>query len=206
MSPGAQAGSPSGCRVRGGLYAALVTPFAGDESLDPGAFRAVCEYVVGCGVDGIVVAGTTGEAHALSAEEREALWKLAVGQARGRVPVVAGAGATTAREARRLIKLAADCGCDAAMVLTPWFERASPAAVESYYAELAETSPLPMLLYHIPSRTGLDWPPEAVGAVARRLFPGKVIGIKDAMQSPARVAAIRKAVPPGFLIFSGKRQ
>ena len=191
------------CRIHGGLYAALVTPFAADESLDLGAFRAIVEYGVGCGVDGIVVAGTTGEAHALTPAERTALWRLAMAQARGRVPVVAGTGATTTREARQLLALAADAGCDAALVLTPWFEKASTEAVEAHYTELAEKSPLPIILYHIASRTHFDWPVESVARVAARLFPGKVIGIKDVTTDPQRTAALRALVPPGFLIFSG---
>ncbi len=189
-------------KITGGLYVALVTPFDADERLDLGAFRAVLEYAVGCGVEGIVVAGTTGENHALSTEEKAELWRAAVRGARGRVPVIAGTGATTTREALELLALAADSGCDAALALTPWFEKPTPQGIAGYYAELAEHAAIPLLLYHNPSRTGLDWPTEHIAEVARQLA-GKAIGVKDSVHDPARVAAIRASAPEGFRIFSG---
>src|SRR6185295_9987841 len=87
--------------LTGGLFPACITTFAADESLDTGALRAVLEYQLAAGVDGIVVAGTTGEAHSLSFDERRELFRTAVRTAGGRVPVVGGAGATTSREALR---------------------------------------------------------------------------------------------------------
>jgi 4-hydroxy-tetrahydrodipicolinate synthase len=192
----------AGQRLSGGLYAAVITPFDEREEVDLGAFRAVVEYVVSEGIEGLVVAGTVGEAHALTAEERAGLWRTAVEQARGRVPVVAGTGATTTRAARRLLTLAADCGCDAAMVLTPWFEPVTAEVIEHYFVEVAEGAPLPILLYHNPSRTHVDWPPEAVAAVARRLA-GAVVGYKDSAHDPARVAAVRALVPKEFVIYAG---
>ncbi len=190
------------CKLTGGLCVALVTPFDADENLDLGAFRAVLEYAVGCGVDGVVAAGTTGEGHALSADERGDLWRAAVRGARGRVPVIAGTGATTTREALGLLALAAEAGCDAALALTPWFEKPTPQGIKSYYAELAEHASVPLLLYHNPSRTGLAWPAEHIAEVARQLA-GPVIGVKDSAHDPARAAAIRAAAPEGFLIYSG---
>jgi 4-hydroxy-tetrahydrodipicolinate synthase len=189
-------------RIRGGVYAALVTPFDETDALDLGAFRCIVEYVVGCGIHGIVVAGSTGENHALDDAEKEQLWRAAVAVARGRCPVVAGTGATTTCHALRLQRIAADCGCDAAMALTPWFGRPSTEAVHRYYAALAEQATIPILLYHIPSLTGLDWPPEAVARIARE-FPGRVIGLKDATNTVERVRALRPLLPPEFLLFSG---
>ncbi len=192
----------SDTKITGGVYAALVTPFDREEDLDLGAFRAVLEYVVGCGVNGLVVAGTTGEGHALEADEKRDLWGAAVRGARGRCPVVAGTGATTVREALRLQEIAADCGCSAALALTPWFEKPTGAGLMAYYSALAERARLPLLLYHNPSRTGVDWPAEGVAEVARALGE-RVVGVKDSAQSPERVKVIREGAPPGFLIFSG---
>ena len=189
-------------QLAGGLYVAVVTPFDDDEALDLDAFRAVVSHIVDGGVDGLVVAGTTGEAHALSFDERRKLFETAVAEAGGRVAIVAGAGATTTREARRLVAIAADCGCSAAMVLTPWFEPVTSDALARYFADVAEDAPLPILLYHNPSRTHVDWPAECIGEVARQL-QGVVIGIKDSVGDPDRVAAIRSCAPEGFLIFSG---
>ncbi len=189
-------------KLGGGVYAAIVTPFDSGERPDPGAFRAIVEYVVGCGIGGLVVAGTTGENHALAREEKESLWSAAAKWARGRCPVVAGTGATTVREALVLQKIAADCGCDAALALTPWFEKPSPEAILRYYSDLAEAAEIPLLLYHNPSRTGLDWPAEHVAEVARKL-DGRVVGVKDSAHDPRRVRTIRDGAPEGFMIFSG---
>jgi 4-hydroxy-tetrahydrodipicolinate synthase len=189
-------------KFTGGVYAAIVTPFDADERLDLGAFRAVLEYVVGCGVQGLVVAGTTGEGHALAAGEKGALWSAAAKGARGRCPVVAGTGATTTREALELQRRATDCGCDALLPLTPWFEKPIPDAILAYYSDLAAAAELPMLLYHNPSRTGLDWPAEHIAEVARKLA-GKVVGVKDSGHKPERVRVIRENAPDDFLIFSG---
>lgn len=185
-----------------GFFPAAITTFAADEALDLGAFRAHVEHLIDAGVDGIVAAGTTGEAHALSFDERRAVFEAAVAQAAGRVRIVGGVGATTTREAVRLAGLAADCGCDAALALTPWFEKPAAEALASYYDELAGRARLPLLLYHNPSRTGVDWSPEAIGAIAQKLR-GAVIGIKDSTNDAARAAALRICCPEDFLIFSG---
>ena len=188
--------------LTGGLYVALITPFDGNEDVDLDAFRAITEYVIAGGVDGLVVAGTTGEAHALTFDERQALWRTAVAQSGGRVPVMAGAGATTTREAKRLLALAADCGCDSALVLSPWFETPSTDGLLRHYAEIAAASALPILLYHNPSRTHYDWSPESIAAVGREVG-GPVAGYKDALGDADRVARVRAAAPEGFLIFAG---
>lgn len=185
-----------------GLYTPVISVFDSSGALDVSAFRAQVERLIAAGVDGLVVAGTTGEAHALDLDERSALFQAAVRQAAGRVRVIAGTGATTTRHAERLLALAAASGCDAALVLTPWFEKPSPAVIAEYYRALARKAALPMLLYHNPSRTGADWPAAALAEVASELR-GCVIGVKDSAQDPERVAVIRRGAPDGFLIFSG---
>ena len=191
-----------GQKITGGLLIPTVTPFDAREEVDLGAFRAILEYQIGGGIDGVLITGTTGEGHSLTVDERRALWTTAVAQARGRIPVLAGTGATTTRQAAELLAIAGECGVDAAVILTPWFEMASPAALAEYYARLAEDSPLPILLYHNPPKTHIDWPPEAIGELAHKLA-GKVIGIKDSFNTPARVERIRSLACEGFLIFSG---
>ncbi|MFO7899504.1 MAG: dihydrodipicolinate synthase family protein, partial [Planctomycetota bacterium] len=189
-------------RVTGGLYVACVTPFDADEHLDLNAFRSIAEHLIAGGVDALIAAGTTGEAHALDIDERGALWRTAVSQAAGRVPVIAGTGATTTRAAKRFLELAAHCGCDAALVLTPWFETPGPDGLEAYYAELAESTDLPMIVYQNPGRTGLTLPHDVVARLADR-FPGPIAGFKDAVPDADAAAALRERAPDGFLIFSG---
>ena len=189
-------------RLAGGLYVPCITTFDEREAVDLDAFRSIVRHLVDGGIDGLVVCGTTGEAHALDPLERQALWEAAVKETRGRVPVVAGAGATTTRQARRLIALAAECGCDAALVLTPWFERTGTESLARYFEDLAQHSPLPLLLYHNPSRTQVDLPVEMIHALAQR-HPGQIVGLKDSSNDAVRMRAIRAGVPQGFLIFSG---
>ena len=188
--------------LAGGLLVACVTPFDRDEAVDTDAFRSIAEHLIVHGVDGLLVAGTTGEAHALSCDDRAELWRAAVEHADGRVPIVAGAGATTTREAKRFLALAAECGCDAALVLTPWFESPSAKALEAYYTELADAAEIPLLLYSNPSRTHVDWPAEAIASVAHQLA-GRVIGYKDGACSHEHATALRPLLPDGFLLFSG---
>lgn len=189
-------------RLTGGLYTACVTPFGSDEQVDTGALRSVIDYLFAGGVTGLTLTGTTGEAHALDFDERRRVWATGVKAAAGRGPILAGCGATTTREAKRLVALAADCGCDAALVLTPWYENATHDAIARYYADIAADAKLPILLYHNPSRTHLDWPAAKAAEVARRLH-GPVIGMKDSTNDARRVAELRAGAPADFLIFSG---
>ncbi|GMV81037.1 MAG: hypothetical protein AMXMBFR7_22210 [Planctomycetota bacterium] len=188
--------------LTGGLFAPVVTPFDSNEQVDFGAFRALAERLIGGGVNGLVVAGTTGEAHALDSVERDRIFRLAVEQSRGRVSIVAGIGATTTRLAQRYLSMAEAAGCQAALALTPWFEQPSVDALTRYYEALAQAARIPLLLYHNPSRTHVSWPPEALALVARRL-EGAVAGVKDSTQDLVRVKAMRDLAPAGFLIFSG---
>jgi 4-hydroxy-tetrahydrodipicolinate synthase len=189
--------------VTGGLYVPVITPFDESEAVDIDAFGAVVSHILDGGVDGLVIAGSTGEAHALSFDERRELYTAAVELADGRVPVIAGTGATTTREAIRLTQLAADCNCDAALVLTPWFEPVTPDILDAYFTDVvsAET-PLPVILYHNPSRTHVDWPVDHIAALVEKLGD-RVIGLKDSSNDPDRVRAVRAKVRGEFLIFSG---
>jgi 4-hydroxy-tetrahydrodipicolinate synthase len=188
--------------LTGGLYVACVTPFDDDEEPDLDAFRSLAEYLIAAGVDGLIVAGTTGEAHALDLDERHQLWDTAVAHADGRVPVLAGTGATTTRRAKQFLRAAAKCGCDGALVLTPWFETPGPDGLGDYYAELAESSGLPVLLYQNPGRTGVTLPHDLIVSLAER-FPGRIVGFKDALCDLQAARALRERVPDGFLLFSG---
>jgi dihydrodipicolinate synthase/N-acetylneuraminate lyase len=189
-------------RPSGGVVAPIVSPFNADESLDIGAFRAVVEHLVASGLDGLLVAGTTGEAYKLDYDERRQVYEAAVRQSAGRAFILAGTGATCSREAERLTALAAYCGCDAAVVLTPWFQLPTPDGIERYYTDLAKVARLPLLFYHNPPRTHLDWPVEHIAKLAHKLGD-KFIGIKDSAHDPKRVAALRAIAPKGFVIYSG---
>ena len=186
-----------------GLIVAPVTSFDDGEVVSLPAFTAHLEFLLESGVDGICVAGTTGEAHTLSSGERTQLFRTAAKVCEGRATVVAGTGATTTREARRLVNLAADCGCSAALVLTPWFEAPSEESLLRYYAEVVEHANLPILLYHNPSRTHVAWQPEGIARVVTALAGSKLMGIKDSFAQVGRVQRLRELVPASFKIFCG---
>lgn len=192
----------AGRKITGGVFVPIVSPFDENEQLDVAAFRAIIEYLVAGGVTGLLVAGTTSEAYTLDLDERRRLFQAAVDQSAGRLQILAGAGAVTTRQALEFVRLAEACGCDAACVLTPWFQQPTPDGLESYYGELADHARLPLLFYHNPPRTGLNWPVEHIAKLANKFF-GPIIGIKESTHNLERVAALRPAVPTEFLIFSG---
>ncbi|MDD4890474.1 MAG: dihydrodipicolinate synthase family protein [Phycisphaerae bacterium] len=191
-------------RITGGVFAPIVTPFDADEQVDLSAFRAIVEYLAASGITGLLVTGTTSEAYTLDLDDRRKLYEAAIRQANGRLQILAGAGAVTTREAERFTALAADCGCDAACILTPWFQTPSPLGLERYLGDIADhvKGRIPLLFYHNPARTGLNWPTEHIAELANK-FSGAYIGIKESSQSTDRVAAVRKLVRPEFLIYSG---
>lgn len=193
--------------ITGGLFVPIVSPFNRDGSLDVGGFRAIVEHMVGAGMDGLLVAGSNGEAFTLSLTEREKLYSAAVRTAGGRAVVMAGTGAMTFREAEQNTQAAADCGCDAAAILTPWFAAVTPRTLERYYGQLADSpnipGSLPLLFYHNPWRTFVDWPARHIGELATRLA-GRFIGVKDSANVPQRVAEVRKHAPEGFVVFAGQ--
>ena len=159
-----------------GVVPALTTPFREDRSLDLDAFRDLVETVIGDGVDGIVPNGCTGESWALDDKERGALFEAAVQQAAGRVPVVPGCGSTSARGAIAKVRQAEEAGCDAVMIQPPWYVMPSEPEVYDYYKEIIEASELPVMIYNIPRRTGINLSVELVDRLADE---PKVIALKE---------------------------
>lgn len=139
-----------------GVWTALVTPFTDDGSaVDVEALRTLVEAQIAAGVDVLVPCGTTGESPTLSHAEHDQVVELVVQFAAGRVPVVAGTGSNSTREALRLTRHAADVGADGALVVTPYYNRPSQRMLRAHYATLAEAVDLPLVLYDVPSRTGV---------------------------------------------------
>jgi len=138
-----------------GLVPALTTPFAEDGRLDLPGFRRLVQCVVDDGVHGLLVNGCTGESWALDDDERAQVFRAAVEETRGRVPIVAGCGANTAREALRKVSQAQVAGCNAALIQPPSYVMPGEVEVERYFRTVAESSPLPVVIYNIPRRTGV---------------------------------------------------
>src|ERR1022692_4053489 len=138
-----------------GVFTALVTPFR-RGALDEAAFVALVERQIAGGVHGLVPVGTTGETSTLSHEEHRRVVELCVTTAAGRVPVIAGAGSNATAEAIELARHAKEVGADAALIVTPYYNRPSQEGLYRHYAAIGEAVDLPVLVYNVPSRTSVD--------------------------------------------------
>uniref|UniRef100_UPI0035CACF96 4-hydroxy-tetrahydrodipicolinate synthase n=1 Tax=uncultured Sphingomonas sp. TaxID=158754 RepID=UPI0035CACF96 len=184
-----------------GSIPALVTPFAADGSFDERAYRDFVEWQIAEGSAGLVPCGTTGEAATLTADEHFAIVGVCVDQARGRVPVLAGAGSNDTRVAIHNIKAAKAAGADAALMVPPYYNRPNQEGIFRHFEAVAQACDLPIVLYNVPGRTVTDIAVETVGRIAHAL--PSVIGIKDATGVIQRVSAQRAACPDAFVQLSG---
>lgn len=159
-----------------GIIPAMVTPLRPDGSVNEPVLRRFIDYLIGGGSHGLFVVGTTGEFYGLTPEEKRDLYRITVDQAKGRVPVYAGTGAITTREAVRLTRLAEDAGADAVSVLTPMFVSPSQKELADHYTAVAASTSLPVLLYNNPPKTGVNLTAQTVRTLAD--IPN-IVGIKD---------------------------
>ena len=183
-----------------GSITALATPFATDGSVDFAAWSRLIDAQLAGGTQALVVAGSTGEAAALTDAEYDGLLRHAVEQVAGRLPVLAGTGLSNTAKTVALTRHAAALGADAALVVTPPYVRPTQAGLVAHYREVAARGDLPVVLYNVPGRTGCDMQPETVAALADN---PAIIGIKEAVVDAARMTALLALRRPGFAILSG---
>ena len=182
-----------------GLLPALVTPFR-DGAVDEEAFIRLVERQVAGGVHGLVPVGTTGETATLSHDEHRRVVQLCVATARGRVPVIAGAGSNSTEEAIELVRHAKAIGADAALVVTPYYVRPSQEGLYAHYAAINEAVQLPVLVYNVPSRTGTDISNEVLARLAK--LPN-IVGVKDATGDLSRASMQRLMCGDDWVMLSG---
>jgi 4-hydroxy-tetrahydrodipicolinate synthase len=182
-----------------GAITALATPFR-DGSVDEDAFVALIERQISAGVHGLVPAGTTGEASTLSHEEHGRVVELCVNTAKGRVPVIAGTGSNSTTEAIELTRHAKAVGADAALVVTPYYNRPSQEGMYRHYAAINDAVQLPVFVYNVPSRTSVDISNETLARLAE--LPN-IVGIKDATGDLARASQQRLMCGPEWIMLSG---
>ena len=182
-----------------GAIPALVTPFRHGE-VDEKAFVELVERQIAAGVHGLVPVGTTGETATLSHEEHKRVVELCVQTAAGRVPVIAGAGSNSTDEAIDLVRYAKTVGAHAALVVAPYYNRPSQEGIYQHFAAINDAVQLPVFLYNVPSRTGVDIATETVARLAR--LPN-IVGVKDATGDLARPSLMRLTCPEGFILLSG---
>ena len=183
-----------------GAYTALVTPFR-NGGIDEEAYRALIEWQIEQGIDGLVPCGTTGESAAMSHAEHEEVIRICVNQAKGRVPVLAGAGSNYTKEAISLTKFAKNVGADGALHITPYYNKPTQEGLYQHFKAIAEAVDIPLVMYNVPGRTGLNMLPATVARIARDI-PG-VVGIKEATANLAQFSEIIENCSPDFCVLSG---
>ncbi len=183
-----------------GCITALATPFKPSGDIDLAAWERLLEQQLAAGVDGVVVAGSTGEAAALEDVEYETLLVRAVELVAGRIAVLAGTGQSSTNKTIRLTRRAHELGATAALVVTPPYVRPTQEGLFRHYLAVAELTGVPIVLYNVPSRTGCDMLPETVA----RLCPHEnVIGIKEARPESDRMASLLALCSSSFSVLSG---
>ncbi|WP_145110696.1 4-hydroxy-tetrahydrodipicolinate synthase [Cereibacter sediminicola] len=185
--------------IRGSIPA-LVTPFKNGE-LDLDTLKKLVDWQIAEGSTGLVPVGTTGESPTLSHEEHETVIEAVVQAAAGRVPVIAGAGSNSTTEGIRLIRFAERVGADAALVVTPYYNKPTQAGLIAHFTALHDCCNLPIVIYNIPGRSVVDMTPETMGRLAQ--LP-RIIGVKDATGKIERVSQQRASCGADFLQLSGE--
>ncbi len=183
-----------------GSMPALVTPFANGE-LDLDTLKHLVEWQIECGSTGLVPVGTTGESPTLSHDEHETVVEEVVKASAGRVPVIAGAGSNNTVEAVRFVQFAKKVGADAALVVTPYYNKPTQRGLIEHFAALHECADIPIIIYNIPGRSVIDMSPATMGELAK--LP-RIVGVKDATGDLARVSQQRASCGAEFCQLSGE--
>ena len=183
-----------------GSMPALVTPFDHGK-LDLKTLENLVDWHIQQGSHGLVPVGTTGESPTLSHEEHEIVVSTVVKKVNGRIPVIAGAGSNNTLEALHFMKHAKAVGADAALIVTPYYNKPTQTGLVQHFTELHDNCDLPIIIYNIPGRSSIDMSPETMGHLSK--LP-RIIGVKDATGDLARVCAQRITCGPSFLQISGE--
>lgn len=183
-----------------GSLVAIVTPMLEDGALDLDRFCALIDFHIEQKTDGIVVVGTTGESPTVDFDEHHLLIRTAVTHAAGRIPVIAGTGANSTREAIELTVFSKNAGADACLSVAPYYNKPTQEGLYQHFQAIAEAVDIPMILYNVPGRTVADISNDTALRLAQ--IPG-IVGIKDATGNIARGCDLLQRVPDNFAVYSG---
>lgn len=183
-----------------GAFTALVTPFR-DGRIDETAYRELIEWQIQEGIDGLVPCGTTGESATLSHEEHEKVISICIDQVKKRVPVIAGAGSNNTAEAMGLIKYAKKAGADAALMITPYYNKPTQEGVFQHFKAIAAECDLPMFVYNVPGRTGMNVAASTMARMYKEI--PSVIGCKEATANLTQVSEYLEYSGDGMILLSG---
>ncbi len=183
-----------------GVCTALVTPFTETGAVDYSRLEQQMERQIAAGVDALCICGTTGETPTLTRDEHLSLISFAVRQAKGRVKVLAGTGGNCTANALYITRCAEGFGADGALIVTPYYNKATPTGLVRHYEAIAKKTALPIVVYNVPSRTGMTVSPETYALLSQ--IPN-VVGVKDASGDLAALPRIRAACGEEFAVWSG---
>jgi 4-hydroxy-tetrahydrodipicolinate synthase len=183
----------------GGAIVAIVTPFR-DGKVDEEALRELIEEQIAAGTDGIVPCGTTGESTTLSHAEHDRVIEITIDAVRKRVPVIAGTGSNSTAEALRLTRHAWEAGADGALVVCPYYNRPTQEGLYHHYRTIAEEVPIPIIIYNIPGRTGINLMTETLARLAKLK---NIVGVKEASGSLKQMSDVIQLCGPDFDVLSG---
>ena len=182
-----------------GVFTALITPLK-DDRVDDAALARLIEFQINGGVDGIVPCGTTGESATLSHAEHKHVIDFCVQQAAGRISVIAGTGSNATKETIELTRFAQKAGADGALLITPYYNKPTQEGLFRHYQTVAEAVDLPLVLYNVPGRTGVDMQPETVARLAKN---DRIIAIKEATANMERASIILQQCHGKMALISG---
>ena len=183
-----------------GAYTALTTPFRNGQ-IDEETYRNFIEWQIEQGIDGLVPCGTTGEAATLTHDEQGRIIKICVEQAKGRVPVIAGAGSNSTKEAIELTRLAKDAGADAALQITPYYNKPTPGGLVEHFKAIAAEASMPFVIYNVPGRTGLNLLPAHLKMIVDAV--PEAIAVKEATGDLNQGAQVIEQCGKNFNLLSG---
>lgn len=191
--------------MRQGSYVALITPMTPTGKIDLPTLRSLLQFHLESGTDGLCILGTTGEASVMTMAERKSVLDVAVEEVKGKIPILVGTGTIDPEHVKEQTLQAIDCGCDASLVVTPYYVKPPQRALERHFVTMADLG-LPVCIYNVPGRSGVDFLPESIGRIAGH---PDIVAVKEATGDVSRVARIREACEANgvaadeLLLFSG---
>ena len=185
----------------GRLLTAMVTPFNADGSVNYEKAADLAEWLINNGSDGLVVAGSTGEAATMSAEEKLELFRVVVNRINKRVPVIAGTGSNNTADSVKMTKMAEAMGVDGALIVGPYYNKPTQEGFYQHFAAVAQSTGLPIIVYNVPGRTASNISPAIVARLAADFV--NIVAIKEAAGNVAQVAELYSVLPEEFTIYSG---
>ena len=187
-----------------GTTVAMITPFTKEDEVDEAGMRENINYLIDRGVDGLLAAGTTGESATITHDEQRKMIDILIDEVNGKVNTIAGAGSNSSKEALGLVQYAENAGADAALVITPYYNKPQQHGLYEHYKMLEESTNIPLLVYNVPSRTGTDIDVETIVKVAKL---DKIVAIKEANPNLDKVSATIKGLQDqdieNFMVISG---